>query len=705
MGKYMDSGGLSHLMSKIKSWANGAFLKLSGGTMTGKLTLKAEQTADSYTGGALDAQNSNIVGINSIYTADSSDSAQEGIHFYRDATHVDSIHARLGELYFTPYRQLGTVGIPQRVSVEKERSNGTPDYPFRTNVDSIRANKFMFLPADQIIIEKTTDGGQTWVDAGISDNGKVGLFSETRPSVPIPLLNGVKSPLCGVRITITGMKYDIPEGTSETDKYQYWNSDHVLSTERYCSIDGIYIWDSANTDKLSVKYEVAAGNSSDTWYTRFDSGTSFGLTGWSGSNHFKLNSYTLFGGGTGQTGNTWNHRLTFFTIGPNYDSELAPTYTTASQVLMEIRAYGENSWTQNDHMAFRDHIYTWDWVKNVSFPGHIYPAVNNAKSLGASTLKWNSVYATTFYGNVIGDVSGNITAPSSVATPTLTAGKRASSSDYPSGGMHVWDIRNVPAYTPYVIPEMSANFLFSNSYMPTANWWSVLNVKGWSGNYATWQLAGYADSYDSDAARSTPLYIRNGNYSTWGDWRKIFDDAQTIPISNGGTGATTAAAAWTALGGGAIGKKASLAASDIPAHASTATTYGAASTTNYGHAKLSSATNSSAEDLAATPMAVKAAYDLATTANTNAGSAMSAATGAYVLNVTYAISDGTVTCSAHVYSAGSEVTSTFADSCFTWSYNTGAGWVATSTHAKTYTPSVLSAFGGSVKCDFTPPSN
>lgn len=37
-----------------------------------------------------------------------------------------------------------------------------------------------------------------------------------------------------------------------------------------------------------------------------------------------------------------------------------------------------------------------------------------------------------------------------------------------------------------------------------------------------------------------------------------------LTVANGGTGATTAAAAWTALGGGAIGKKASLAANDIP---------------------------------------------------------------------------------------------------------------------------------------------
>ena len=38
----------------------------------------------------------------------------------------------------------------------------------------------------------------------------------------------------------------------------------------------------------------------------------------------------------------------------------------------------------------------------------------------------------------------------------------------------------------------------------------------------------------------------------------------TLPIAQGGTGATTAANAWTALGGGDIGKKSSLAASDIP---------------------------------------------------------------------------------------------------------------------------------------------
>lgn len=184
----------------------------------------------------------------------------------------------------------------------------------------------------------------------------------------------------------------------------------------------------------------------------------------------------------------------------------------------------------------------------------------------------------------------------------------------------------------------------------------------------------------------------------------------TLPIAQGGTGKTTAADAWTALGGGAIGKKASLAASDIPAHASTATTYGAASTSNYGHAKLSSATDSSSEALAATPKAVKAAYDLADSASTTAGNALSAATGALIFDWNYSISNGTITCTPHVYQSGAEVTTNYNKSCFTWSYRLGG---ATPSYVTLTTRDDRSAvvalttlgLGGYVKCDFTPPSS
>ena len=88
---------------------NTTYLKLAGGTMTGVLNAKRNEYEDSYSG-ALNMNNSNIYGLNSIYTSDTSDSSAEGIHFYRDDTHVDSIHAKSGVLYFTPNRPLGEAG-------------------------------------------------------------------------------------------------------------------------------------------------------------------------------------------------------------------------------------------------------------------------------------------------------------------------------------------------------------------------------------------------------------------------------------------------------------------------------------------------------------------------------------------------------------------------------------------------------------------
>lgn len=66
-------------------------------------------------------------------------------------------------------------------------------------------------------------------------------------------------------------------------------------------------------------------------------------------------------------------------------------------------------------------------------------------------------------------------------------------------------------------------------------------------------------------------------------------------------------------------------------HASSATTYGIGTNSNYGHTKLSDATNSTSSTsagIAATPKAVKTAFDLANTAKTTADSAATAAADA-----------------------------------------------------------------------------
>lgn len=100
--------------SNFTSVLDGTYVNISGDTMTGVLTMQGSVHEDSYTG-ALNMNNSDIYGLNSIYTADASESSSEGIHFYRDATHVDTLYARNGSLYFVPNRTLGHAGTSYKV--------------------------------------------------------------------------------------------------------------------------------------------------------------------------------------------------------------------------------------------------------------------------------------------------------------------------------------------------------------------------------------------------------------------------------------------------------------------------------------------------------------------------------------------------------------------------------------------------------------
>lgn len=286
--------------------------------------------------------------------------------------------------------------IPTKVSQLTNDSNyyseptygiGTADPITRPLVETVRANRLAFLPASQIIIEQTTDGGTTWTDAGVSDSAKLGLFAGTRPNIYLPLLNNARSTNCGLRVTITAMRYNVPSGTAETAKYNYWNSTHVVSAERYCSIDKFWFWIGANGDRLRIKVESATGANPNNWRTRFN--TDFGATGWSGSDWVKT-SYGTFGGGTNQTGNDWNWRITFF----SRMADGASAFTqTSKQAISQIMAYGENVWVASNNLMKTDRLYAYDANQNATFPA--------------------KVMATTFSGSAT--LTGTPTAPTAAA--------------------------------------------------------------------------------------------------------------------------------------------------------------------------------------------------------------------------------------------------------------------------------------------------
>lgn len=83
------------------------YLPLSGGTLTGALTLPSNQyTTNSKFG--IDCKNSDIINANVVQFGDLADSADEGLQFYRDGTKLDVIWVKNGVIYFTPNHTQGS---------------------------------------------------------------------------------------------------------------------------------------------------------------------------------------------------------------------------------------------------------------------------------------------------------------------------------------------------------------------------------------------------------------------------------------------------------------------------------------------------------------------------------------------------------------------------------------------------------------------
>lgn len=266
--------------------------------------------------------------------------------------------------------------------------------------DVLRADRTAFLPATQIIIEQSTDAGVTWTDAGVSDTNKAKLFTGQRPSISIPLKGGVKSTDCMIRVTITGMRYNQASATGETDRYNYWNSTYVQSTERYFAATDGWVWLSSNSDRIYMKAERATGVSPNTWHTDREAY----MSGWSGGNYFSL-SGSNFGGGTTQTSNYWNWRFTFRTcssINTFNDADLAETYTTSAQVINHIKINGQNVWSYSNNYMYHDHLYNWDESQNAFFPAQVSGTVlKSTIPTGTSPL---TVISTTVVPNLNADL-------------------------------------------------------------------------------------------------------------------------------------------------------------------------------------------------------------------------------------------------------------------------------------------------------------
>ena len=352
MSKFLDQTGLSHFWSKIKT------------LLAGKADKSHTHTSinnDLYISGDINVDGEILNGGQPF--TDYVDAACSGVYDLVSKEKADAGHTHTGYASSSHNHALSDLNVPH--------SQTNTSYVARPYMGLLRACRTFALPSDQVIVEQSTDGGATWTDAGYTDWTKAQIFSQTRlGSFQIPLKNGSKSCDCMLRVTITGMKYNVPEGTAETEKYNYWNSNYAASTERYCSLDFGYFWISADIEKMYIEHQVATGAYPNSWVS---DGLLNKAQGWTGGDYVKFNGNT-FGGDTSQIYNYWNHRFIFRTQasdGSFDDSKLDQSYLTKQQAVYEISCYGQNCWTPANEMMNSDRPYTVNNSNQTTFTGDV----------------------------------------------------------------------------------------------------------------------------------------------------------------------------------------------------------------------------------------------------------------------------------------------------------------------------------------------
>lgn len=234
-------------------------------------------------------------------------------------------------------------------------------------------NKTAFMPASAIVIEKTTDGGKTWVDAGVADQTKRELFLGRNSSAVSP---GAPSLSNKIRITINPI-------------------------DRYSNALMLYLWVSTSGHKMAVDIETSTIGAKTTFKTYR---TNVPVAGWSGPNCIGLPGQT-FGGGSSQTSNTYAYRITF------YYTEINSDWASSNATIGDVRIYGNTNWSNPNYMFANGHLYSWDVDQNAIFPKKVTASSFSGEAGSLTNLNASNIsQGTVAYGRLPVGTSANTVA-------------------------------------------------------------------------------------------------------------------------------------------------------------------------------------------------------------------------------------------------------------------------------------------------------
>ena len=228
--------------------------------------------------------------------------------------------------------------------------------------------------------------------------------------------------------------------------------------------------------------------------------------------------------------------LTVNTGSTHYGVKLGDTYLNAingNLILQNNSAirFGADSWDYN----------VWAGLKYDSTNKYIYLGLadgtiftaNTAQSAGRIITPGISYLhvgnQTTYYMTNTGAINA-----STITTDNVVTIGSSTQSQSPGVGIRVHDLRDA-TINPGTFGDRQVNFYFdqvtdhwNGATSASAKWMGILHMKGWTGSYSAWELAGNADN----SAVQDTLRYRQGKDTTWGEWQSVLTDANFTTYLN-----------------------------------------------------------------------------------------------------------------------------------------------------------------------------
>lgn len=238
-------------------------------------------------------------------------------------------------------------------------------------MSELSSNVIAFPNPEGISIEHSRDGGVTWMDYEMSDEGKVNLFT----SNGFCLCGNSSTTALGMqlRITITPAICGFYTSLNKIILFSY----NFGSSKSWCTLKGL------------TSINVNAGNEDDSFYS-----TIFERVSISGSPSYNvLNFRQIYTAPEVNNYNQWFYRLRLV-----FGFDEVSNANARPLTITQLRFFGSYRFTLPSNLAKYNHLYTYDWKQNALFPAKVQSKevinfdINNIEPTQTGTVSKTSTW-------------------------------------------------------------------------------------------------------------------------------------------------------------------------------------------------------------------------------------------------------------------------------------------------------------------------